>query len=300
VTPPAPAGVSAGRIEDREAAMSWFASELPDLLAALGQAFDGGFADQAWHLMTVLIPFLEIQGVWYDEWSAELASSGGPDDLHRSALTQRLLGRACVRLGRHDEAQEHLRRALDLYSRVGDVVGQAFAHRDIAWDLDHEARHHDALWHAERSLELFQMADHATGQARALNAIGWFNGMIGEHEAALARCHEALEVLQRIGHRLYEAETWDSLGFIYRQLRDWPQAMACYGRAVDLFRDLGDRYNEADTTAYLGDALNDAGRTEEALATWKQAVSILDELGHPDADRVRAKIDSINLGDSDG
>jgi tetratricopeptide (TPR) repeat protein len=115
--------------------------------------------------------------------------------------------------------------------------------------------------------------------------------LLGDHREALARCHEALELLQRIGDRFGEAETWDSLGFTYRQLQDWTQATACYERALDLYREFGDRYNEADTMAYLGDALHASGRTADARATWQQAVRIFEQLGHPDADRVRAKLD---------
>ncbi|MEV6492478.1 BTAD domain-containing putative transcriptional regulator, partial [Actinoplanes sp. NPDC051633] len=134
-------GVAVAEITGHDEAMSWFDTELSDLLAALVQAFDAGFAEQAWLLTIALTPFLESQGVWYDEWSGELASR--PDELHQRALVQRLLGRACARLGRHDQAQDHLREALGHYRCAGDVVGQAMVHRDLCWDLGQEARHQD-------------------------------------------------------------------------------------------------------------------------------------------------------------
>lgn len=287
--PPARPGVAPEHLADHADARSWFANERPVLLAALRQALKADLRDEAWHLACVLSPFLEYHGMWR-EWQSALETSQVFDDPRRRALTQRLLGRAYIKLGRYDDADEHLRQALQHYRELADLAGQAEVRRDLALKLDRQGRHRDALAEAESSLALFRAAGHATGQARARNAVGWFNAMLGNLEVALAYCREALELQVTIGDRFGQAETWDSLGFIYRKMRDWAGATASYERALDLYRQFDDRYDEADTLVYLGDTLHAAGAMAEAQAAWRRALSILDHLESPYAERVRANL----------
>jgi len=51
-----------------------------------------------------------------------------------------------------------------------------------------------------------------------------------------------------------------------------------------------DRYNEAGTLDRLGDVHHSTGDARAAGWAWTQALRTLDELGHPDSDRVRAKL----------
>jgi predicted negative regulator of RcsB-dependent stress response len=57
-----------------------------------------------------------------------------------------------------------------------------------------------------------------------------------------------------------------------------------------LFEEEGDRYFQAVVLDHLGDAHHAAGDSTAARDAWQLALRILDELGHPDAGRVRAKI----------
>ncbi|HZC61460.1 MAG TPA: tetratricopeptide repeat protein [Streptosporangiaceae bacterium] len=93
-----------------------------------------------------------------------------------------------------------------------------------------------------------------------------------------------------MGEPHWEAATWDSLGLIHHGLGDHQQAIACYQRSVDLWRELADRFNEADTLDSLGDVQHSAGDDEAANRTWARALRIFDEIGHPDGDRIRAKL----------
>jgi DNA-binding SARP family transcriptional activator len=282
-------GVTAERIAGHDSALSWFAAERATLLATMLAAGDAGIEPQSWQLICALTPFLEYQGYWH-EWREALEMSRLHGDASCQALVRRQLGRANVRLGRYDESDRHLHAALDQYTTLDDLVGQAHAHRDLCWQFDFQGRHQESLHHAERALELFRAAGHRSGEGRALNAVGWAHITLGDPQAALDHCRAALEIQLAIEDRFGQAETWDSLGYAYRHLGDPQQATSCYRRALELYRDFGDRYNVADSLTYLGDAALAAGDVQQAVAAWREALVTFERLHHPDVDRVRAKL----------
>jgi tetratricopeptide (TPR) repeat protein len=291
--PPVTDGVEVGEIADHDHALSWFAAERAVLLAALRRAGDAGLGQQAWQLAWAITPFLEYQGYWH-EWRAALEACRQHGDLHCRALTTRLLGRALVRLGRFDDAHEQLNRALSLYQEIDDAVGRAHTHRDIAWKLDGQGGHaREALDHVERAYELFRQSGHRSGEGRTLNGIGWFQITLGDYEVARIRCMEALALQREIGDRFGQAETWDSLGFLHLHLGQYAPAISCYERALELYGEFHDQYNIADSMNSLGDVHRAAGNSDAARKAWMAALPILDRLGHPDADRLRGKLRSL-------
>jgi DNA-binding SARP family transcriptional activator/tetratricopeptide (TPR) repeat protein len=294
LTPPIP-GVSPECVISPRQALAWFTAEHQVLLGAVEHAaaedrFDAHVTRLAWALKT----FLDRQGHWHD-WAttqtAALNAAQRLDDRQGQARTCLDLAQVCTRLGRHDDAQAHLRRALDLFAELGDDAGQAHTHRAFGWTLGLQGRHHEALNHGREALRLFRSTGHRTGQAAALNAIGWYRIQLGDHRRALTYCQRALELFRVAGHVAGQAGTLDSLGYAHHHLGDHSKAIACYQLAIDLYRELGDRYHEADTLTHLGDSHDAAGRRGDAVRTWRRALAILEELDHVDADQVRAKLD---------
>ena len=293
--PPPRSGVSAERPADHDQAMSWFAVELAGLLAAIDRAEESGFDAYAWRLAWALAYFLERRGRW-EPWAAAqrtaLAAARRLDDETGQAHAHRSLGRVHVHLGRVEEAVAHLRQAQRFYRAVGDAAGQARVHFDLCWISDRRGDHRRSLEHAQRALDLFGTMGHQSGKARALNNVSWGHNALGDHERALDSAEQALRLNQEIGDRWGEADTWDVLGHAHHGLGHHPESIACYQRAADRYRGLGHRWGEAGAVARLGDAHHAADDAEAADDAWRRAVAILDELGHPDADKVRAKLRS--------
>jgi hypothetical protein len=69
-------------------------------------------------------------------------------------------------------------------------------------------------------------------------------------------------------------------------------AVFCYRQAIRLFRGNGDYYRVAVTMGLLGDALDAAGVRDAARDTWQEALLSLEEFHHPDAERVRTKLEA--------
>jgi hypothetical protein len=64
----------------------------------------------------------------------------------------------------------------------------------------------------------------------------------------------------------------------------------CYQRALGLLQGSINRHGRATILTNLGDAHRAADDLDAARSAWRQALTILDELNHPDADRVRARL----------
>jgi tetratricopeptide (TPR) repeat protein len=280
-------------LADHVHANAWFTAEQAVLLAAVRRAADTGFETHAWQLAWAVADFFDRRGLWRELAGAQQAAldaAGRSTDPAGQAHAHAGFARANSRLGRHEEAQLHLRLALDLYRKLGDRVAQAYTHRGLAACLEWQGHNADALGHDRRALGLYRAAGHLAGQASALNSIGWCHAQLGEYERALDTCRQALALHRKAGNRHGQASTLDSLGYVFHRIGDPARAANCYEEALDLFRDLGDRYYEADTLTHLGDAWRAAGDEDVALQNWRDALGILDELSHPDAAAVRARL----------
>ncbi|MET8091466.1 BTAD domain-containing putative transcriptional regulator [Micromonospora sp. NPDC005220] len=295
--PPPREGVTAERPRSRSAAAAWFTAEVPVLLAAVPLAARSGFEGHAWRLAWTMAGFLHRQGHWQDWLGTQqiaLAAASRIGDQAGQAHAHRSLGLACSRLRRYDEADDHLRRALDLFTEVGDDAGRAHTCLNLGQLAERQGQHQQALRHSRRALALFRGTGNRAGQGYTLNAVGWQEALLGNYHRALESCGEALRMLQEVDDVQGQADTWDSLGHAHHQLGDDRRAIACYGHALDLFTQVNDRYAEASTYVNLGGSHRALGDLDATRAAWRRALTILDELGDADADSIRADLDQLD------
>lgn len=294
VVPPPQPDVTPEPVTDRRQATAWFTGEHKVLLVAVEQAAEPGFERHAGLLAWTIGGFLETHGHWQD-WAATqavaLTATYRQADRPGQARAHRSLAGAYIRLGRLDEALDHLGRAGVRYQEFGDDAGLGHCRLATCIVLARQGRIAAALVHAEQAVELYRAAGHHVGEGNALNMIGWYHTRLGHHEEALFYCRQALAVLQQVGHRVGEAMTWDSLGHAHQHLSRHVEALTCYQRALVLLREDDNRYYEADTLTHLGDAHAAAGDRRSARVAWQQALHILRELSHPDADTLRARLE---------
>ncbi|MEW1587240.1 BTAD domain-containing putative transcriptional regulator [Micromonospora vinacea] len=295
--PPPRAGVTPERPRSRSAAAAWFTTEVPVLLAAVPLAARSGFEGHAWRLAWTMAGFLHRQGHWQDWLGTQriaLAAASRIGDQAGQGHAHRSLGLACSRLRRYDEADDHLRRALDLFTDVGDDAGRAHTCLNLGQLAERQGQHQQALRHSRRALALFRGTGNRAGQGYTLNAVGWQEALLGNYHHALESCGEALRMLQEVDDVQGQADTWDSLGHAHHQLGDDRRAIACYERALELFTQVNDRYAEASTYVNLGGSHRALGDVPATRAAWRRALAILDELGDADADSIRADLDQLD------
>jgi tetratricopeptide (TPR) repeat protein/transcriptional regulator with XRE-family HTH domain len=292
LTPPWP-GVTPERLADHHQAMEWFQAEHHVLAAAITLAANTGFDVHAWQIPWTMADFLDRRGRWLEKVAIQrtaVAATIRLEDTAGQIESRRLLGTACSRVGDHDQARAHIGQCLKLYQQVGDRMGEAKAHLFLGGVAARQGRHSDAVGHAEDALRLYQAIGDKPGEATLLNNIGYEHALLGDYGQSREFCQRALTLSAQIGRPSTEAYASDSLGYAEYRLGNLTEAVGRYLRALSLSRELGDQVLEAEVLTHLGDARHAAGELSEARQAWQQALAILDDLGHPDAEKVRAKL----------
>ncbi|MGW7542997.1 ATP-binding protein [Streptomyces sp. NPDC054770] len=297
LAPPAP-GCHPEAPADIPAAMDWFDAEHRNLLAAQGAAVAHAAHRTAWQLAWTLYNFQYRRGHRHDQltvWRIAVDSAGRLSDPGAQILTHRLLGRAFVVLGHHEEAIEALDRALALSERQNDRALQAQAHYTLASIWPDGRR---ALEHARLALDLYRGLDQPIAEANALNAVGWYAARLGQYDTGREHCQAALALY--LCHRDVngQAQTLDSLGYIDHHSGRHHDAIGHYRQAISLYRDLDNAYETADTLDRLGHPHAALGRPDQARAVWREARDLYRQQGrHQEAEHVERLLDG--LGEQD-
>jgi DNA-binding SARP family transcriptional activator/tetratricopeptide (TPR) repeat protein/DNA-binding XRE family transcriptional regulator len=291
--PPIEPGTAVEPLADRRAAGAWFGAERQVLVRAVEYAVTDDLDTRAWHLAWALATYFHRQGHgrdWVATQHAAMAAAVRLGDMELQVRTHNDLAGGYLSLGRADEAEQHLRRALKLFESLGDHTGEAGCHLNLALVLTGLGRHREALDHDRRGLALFRRTGSLFGQASALNAIGWELAHLGDLKTALDHCEQALALHQRIGPSSGLADVWDSLGLVHRGLGHPDEALSCYEKAARAAGEVGTRYKQATAMVSLGDVCQEVGKTGRARSAWRHALAILEDLDHPEAEQVRERL----------
>ena len=274
-------------------ALGWLEAEHEILLSVVTWAADAGFDRHAWQIAWTLGDFLDFRGRWH-EWAAiqhtALVSARRVGDREGQACTHHTLGRTYSLLGSYRDAQTHLEQCLELARQLGDLACQARGRLGLGRLFEYQGNYATACAQAQQALSIFRNLGLQGGQADALMTVGWCLAHLGDSPRALACGEQAIALHREAGDRRREGVTWVSLGYARHNLGHYQLAVFCYRQAIDLLSQLGDRYNEAQALAHLADSQHAAGDLAGARNAWQQALGILDDLGHPDADRLRARL----------
>jgi tetratricopeptide (TPR) repeat protein len=206
--------------------MAWHGEHRAVLMAALRQAAAVRLDRLAWQLAWSLDTYSVRKGHLHDQfeaWQIAIECAGRLGELPARAHGHRNLAQADNRLGRYIEANDNLKRALELFTTMGDRIGQAHTQRHLAYLWGQQKQPATALGHARQALALFAGTDDRTGQAEALNAIGWYHAMLGEFEHTLSYCRQALEFFEADDDLHGATGAWDSLGYAHHHLGHLPR-----------------------------------------------------------------------------
>jgi tetratricopeptide (TPR) repeat protein len=280
-------------LADRDHALSWYGVEYPVLIAVIVRAAAGGFNTEAWQLASVISCYLLQAGLWRELLAVnEVALTAGElgGDKKGQAHAHHWLGQLHRSEGRHAQAHEHLRRALEMFQARAEppLVGQTLL--DIALTYGEQASFPEAVEYSQRGLELFRSTQDRVGEGRALNSVGWYLCMLGEYAQALGYCEQALLLAREADSLHIEASTLDSIGFIHYSWGNYAEALHNYSQALHVRRVKGDYFLQAHALTMLGDTHRAMGEPAAAKELWQQALVILDNLAHRDAAGVRERL----------
>ena len=294
---PHTAGVTVPRLPDRAAAAEWLETNRSAVLAAIEQDARHGGGEHSWQLASVLELHLDRGGRWPEQLDVQTTAVEAAQrlgDIPGQAFAHLALGFVSGRLGRPDEADAHLSRALELFGETGDLAGRSRTLRRLAFLANGRGRHEDALDHYAEASALCRAAGRRNDEAGIANEVGWTYILMGKYEDALTECGLAVSAHRETGDRNGEAAALDSLGYAHHHLNDHERALDCYEQALRLYREIRDRYLEADTLVHIGDTHRAAHQDTRAALAWREALGILDEIGHPDAEQVRHRLNGLD------
>ena len=299
---PAPMpGVVAETFAAYEQVMVWFQAEHEVLLTAVAHADAEGLDVYCWQLAWTTASLLNRRGRLHDLAASQriaLRAAQRLDDQAALGHIHHQLGCACGRLGDADEADDHLREALELFTGLGDRVGVAEAHNGLALVLDHQGRYAEALPHAREALRLRRSFGERARVAYSENAVGWLYAHLGHFTEAMRHCRRAVELHRESGSRSGAADALDSIGFACNGLGDHDQAISHYQQSLAIFREIGDPAGQASSLTGLGDAQLAADHPDAARRSWEQALAILDVLPYGEAQPIRTRLDRISASRS--
>jgi len=287
-------GVVVEAFDETDAALAWFADELPVLLAAVRLAAGEGFDRHTCWLSLYLVPFLMRRGPTLALLATQpcaVRSAERLGDPAARANAHRGLGSAYIRLGRYAEADIELQRALDFYRQAGDVLGQALTHNNRVHLFNRPEQAQRFIDECAHALALYRAIGHREGEATSLSNMGWGHSLLGDHRQAVVSCEQAIAILQEIGSRGNGiSAAWDSLGYAHHHLGEHQRAIECYRNALAHDEGVADLYIVFIVLDHLGDAYQAVGEVGAARREWRAALDILEELDHPDAARLRTKL----------
>lgn len=190
------------------------------------------------------------------------------------ANTLKLIGDVHQFLAHSHEALNSYEEALSLYQRIAAPNGEANALKSIGDVYQFLSQYDEAQSYYQRALMLYQSIHDNLGEANTLQAIGDTFQFLGSYTDAQAYYERALLVYRSTGNLSGEANTLNAIGDVSQFLRKISEAQVHYQQALEIYLSIGDRLGEANTLNALGNILQNLEQYEQALSYYDRAISL--------------------------
>ncbi|WP_404949221.1 tetratricopeptide repeat protein [Streptomyces sp. ARC14] len=276
-------------------ALSWLDTTLPTL-TALCTSGDERYDDRRWrlaHAVRGYFYFTKRLDAWIATHEAALQATLRLGDRRAEALTRTNLGMALVAAGRSGEAEQHYRRAHDLFVELGDRRGRAGASANIASVLRRRGALPDALAKQREALAYYRLDASDRHVCITLRTMASVETDLGRFADAVAHVEEAIGIAVRLQLHLEAAQGFNSLGILYLRRGEAGRAEHAHGQAVSHSRAAGSAHQEATSLRRLGTAALASGDRVRAARWWALAARLFQEIGAAEAEQVASDLASL-------
>ncbi|TDC77825.1 AfsR/SARP family transcriptional regulator [Streptomyces hainanensis] len=198
-----------------------------------------------------------------------------------------LRGIAAGYLGREEDAEGYLVKAIDAFREYGDRPGEASALANLSRSCLSLGRTARAVELAYQCLEILQSLGSALRLANGQYALGRALAADGQSQAAMQQLTLGLATFTSHRQRLWEGMTLFRMAEVHLGTDQPAEAARLAEQALAQLRDVGGDFRRADILTLLGHALSAIGQTGRAHACWEQALATYEELGSRTATTVR-------------
>ncbi|MET7616031.1 BTAD domain-containing putative transcriptional regulator [Streptomyces sp. NPDC005408] len=188
--------------------------------------------------------------------------------------------------GRHGEAEEHLRRAIESSRADRNRPGEASAVCNLSRIQLSMGRTSQAIALAEQGVDIYDRIGHTLRLGNARYALGVALTHAGRHTEALEQLLDALESFETNRQRLWEGTTLFRIAQAHLSARRPARAAQHAEQALAIGCIGGDR-TRANVLTTLGKALDSLGQADRARACWREALTLHEQSGAAEAEEVR-------------
>jgi tetratricopeptide (TPR) repeat protein len=211
----------------------------------------------------------------YEKGLAMLGEADAParlDGLHN-------LGDVLEQTGKTDESAQCFRDMLQLAWRYDNMNKAGAAYSRIARGMRRIGKYDDAMNHLRRAQELFERSRDDRGIASCLDDMGRVNWLRGAFSQALDFHRQALMTRRALGDRRSIALSLANIGRVHHDSGNFKAAIAQFREALDLRRDIGDLVGIVQSLCDLGGVHAEDGNHEAALELLGEARALAQEIG---------------------
>ena len=155
-----------------------------------------------------------------------------PSNLRGRAL--RVIGFACVRLGRVEEAVGYLEEALPLFKSYADAYALTNLLQDLEMGYTRLGRSEEANACLQEVVALRRSLGSAGALALALNNLGYHYHQVGDYQQALVTFQEGLRIVSHVPDSRAESYLRWSLGDLQRDQGNFEDAIRLYNKSLEL------------------------------------------------------------------
>jgi tetratricopeptide (TPR) repeat protein len=253
------------------AAATQLAAESGNVWAAIHRAAESDGLDLLVPAIRGLVKYLRFTGAPEPSGLTQLLQSLPLNDEWDQA--EILFAQATLTAARSDPdtARSQYERALGLYRRVGDVLGEGNCIQNLGDIALRHSDHDTARSQYERALPLYQKVGHVLGEANCIQGLADIALRHSDHDTARSQYERALPFYQKVGHVRGEANCIQGLGDIALRRSDHDTARNQYERALPLYRQVGSVLGEANCIQGLGDIALRCSDSDTARTQYEQA-----------------------------
>jgi len=180
---------------------------------------------------------------------------------------------ALDRQGRRAEQADDVAALVELAEALRDTRRLAVACVRQAGFFTYTRQYAEARQAGEKALTLYRRAGDRVGEVKALRELGFLHWSADDYGTALSYGRDALQLHWRLGDVEGEATALHNLAEIYRSLGSPRQALAQYESAWSLHWARQDRQRQGLTLYGMAHALRQLGDLDQALTRYQQALA---------------------------
>ncbi|MGY5057060.1 BTAD domain-containing putative transcriptional regulator [Streptomyces sp. 900105755] len=199
---------------------------------------------------------------------------------------------------RHDEAEQHLTKALAAFRADRNTPGEASALCNLSRVHLATGRTESAVSLARQGVTIYERDD--TGMALRLAngkyALGLALTSAGETGLALETLTDALRMFQDARQQLWHGMTLFRIAELHLADHSAARAAACAEQSLAVLHGIGGEWRRANILTALGRGLHGIGQTDRAKVCWQEALTVFEASDAPEAADVRGLLASAPVG----